>query len=88
MIQKIKLKITGRYGHFDNATWPLPFETSEDQNLEWTLRYGRPSKEDMLAAAGYISAYRRLYYKTKKDRDEVYRNFKYLEKVYKKKNKL
>jgi hypothetical protein len=38
----------------DGTTWPDPHDPS---NVEWELRYGEPTREQMLFAASVISAY-------------------------------
>jgi hypothetical protein len=43
--------------HFDGMAWPNPNDPHE---IEWALRYGTPSREQMLAAASFIAAYRQL----------------------------
>jgi len=45
------------YLHFDNMTWPHPHDPLE---VEWSLRYGTPSREQMRTAASIIAAYREL----------------------------
>ena len=36
----------------DGSSWPVP-----NGDLEWTLRYGEPTRRDLLAAASILSAY-------------------------------
>lgn len=40
------------------TAWPLI--PDDDHGLEWTLRYGTPTRSDMLCAAEVIAAYRAL----------------------------
>ena len=47
-----------------DTIWPNPTDPSD---LEWTLRYGMPTQEDLYLAASYIAAYRTLFDKTQKD---------------------
>jgi len=55
---------------FDNMTWPIP------DDIEWTLRYGKPTQEDIMFSASIVSAYRGLVMKNKKERDRVIRVLK------------
>jgi hypothetical protein len=41
----------------DGTVWPDPDDPGE---VSWRLRYGTPSKEDLLWAASVVSAYREL----------------------------
>ncbi len=45
------------YLHFGKMTWPHPHDPLE---VEWSLRYGAPSREQMRTAASIIAAYREL----------------------------
>lgn len=51
-----KSKKYGKYVRFEEPmkemTWPLP-----DQDLNWVLRYGNPTREQLLHAASILSAY-------------------------------
>lgn len=38
------------------TSWPMPGAT----DLEWVLRYGTPTRQDLLGAADIIAAYRAL----------------------------
>jgi hypothetical protein len=56
------------------TTWPAP-ETSGD--IEHALRYGEPTRSDLLVAASYIAAYRMLTLEhTATRRAEVVRQLK------------
>lgn len=48
-----------RHVRFDGMTWPDPRDPAE---VEWTLRYGRPTRGDLLTAASFIAAYKQLVY--------------------------
>lgn len=48
-------RVVKGYAHFDGMTWPLP-----DPELDWRLRYGKPSRDDFMKAAFIISAYASL----------------------------
>ena len=41
----------------DGTTWPNPLDPGD---VEWTLRYGAPTRAQMLHAASVLAAYRRL----------------------------
>lgn len=43
---------------FPQMCWPRPGDHMGE--LEWRLRYGEPSKQDMIVAAGVISAYTQM----------------------------
>lgn len=63
------MKRYGRWARFDEMTWPLP-EVEED-GVEWRLRYGTPTREDLLVAASYMHAYSSLVCSTQKERNKV-----------------
>lgn len=48
----------GRWMHVEDMAWPAPDDLGE---LEWRLRYGKPSRVDLLTAAGVISAYAQAF---------------------------
>ena len=50
----------------EDTTWPSPLDPNETQ---WRLRYGQPSKEDLLFAASVMSAYGYLFEMTQRDRN-------------------
>jgi hypothetical protein len=55
------VKRVGNNVILDNDTvWPLVEKDDEKGGLEWRLRYGNPSREDMLKAASIVSAYDNL----------------------------
>lgn len=63
-----------RVVNFDDGTcWPREDISSEEheESLEWRLRYGQPTRSDLLDAAGYIGAYGALLRKTQRRRNEV-----------------
>jgi hypothetical protein len=45
---------------FREMSWPRAGKYASD--LEWLLRYGDPTKSDLLAAAGIISAYQQMVF--------------------------
>jgi len=43
------------------TSWPMPGATDHHgSDLEWVMRYGQPSRQDLLSAAAVICAYRAL----------------------------
>lgn len=62
------LVFDGTYVHFDQMTWPNP---EDPLNVEWTLRYSTPTREQLLVAASMIAAYKQLV-----EDDQVRRNQK------------
>lgn len=54
------------YVHFDDMTWPHPHDPTD---VEWRLRYGEPTRSDLLVAASYIGAYRQLVDDAQRVRD-------------------
>jgi hypothetical protein len=42
---------------FDGMTWPNP---EDPLTVEWTLRYGAPSRKQLHVAASMIAAYKQL----------------------------
>lgn len=51
--------------------WPLP-----DQDLNWTLRYGNPTREQLLYAASILSAYHQAVVDPQKKRNFVFGELK------------
>lgn len=45
-------------------------------DAEWTLRYGEPTREDLLFAASILNAYRSLVLRTEKVRAEIVRELR------------
>jgi hypothetical protein len=52
----------------EGTTWPDPKDPNEIQH---TLRYGQPSREDLLVAASFIAAYGHLLAMPTRRRAEV-----------------
>jgi len=56
------------YASFDGMTFPLPGERMNE--CAWRLRYGKPTEQDAMYAAGILEAYCQLtVIDRKKDRD-------------------
>jgi hypothetical protein len=54
----------------DGTVWPNPTDPNE---VQWRLRFGTPSKLDLLVAASAMAAYRELTGQTHKRRSTVVR---------------
>lgn len=54
------------YLHFDSMAWPNP---DDPGGVEWRLRYGEPTRQDLLVATSYIGAYRQLVQDTQATRN-------------------
>jgi len=78
-IRKIKFRIFPRHVSWNGMVWPRYLE-HEDDSVQWRLRYGIPSKEDLLYAASVMAAYTALVDSTDKKRREVVRILKEVEK--------
>lgn len=50
-------KVNGSYLHFGGMTWPNPLDPNEVQRK---LRFGEPTKADLLVAAAFMDAYAHL----------------------------
>lgn len=73
-----KFTISKRHVSWDNMTWPRYLE-HEDDSVEGRLRYGTPSREDLLYAASVMAAYAALVGSTDKKRREVVRMLRAVE---------
>jgi hypothetical protein len=71
------LYVAGHYAHFDGMAWPL----TTDPDLEWTLRYGKPTRSQLLVAASVYSAYRQMIHDPRHQRDDVIRQLRKAEKA-------
>ena len=59
-----------KYTHVaDGMTWPQPGEAMGE--VEWRMRYNKPSREDILYAASVMSAYRQMVWDTQRKRNFV-----------------
>lgn len=59
--------------HFDGMTWPNPMDPTE---IEWRLRYGHPTREDILMAATFMAAYKELVFNTQERRNAKVRGIR------------
>ena len=57
----------------EGRTFPDPADPNE---VQWRLRYGTPTREDMMAAASVMSAYAALVYMPGRVRDGVIRDLR------------
>lgn len=55
----MKVQKYGRYVRINDTTWPYHIEKDED-SVQWRLRYGNPTREDLLFAASVMSAYQAI----------------------------
>ena len=62
------------YMIFDDMTWPKPGEKMGE--LEWRMRFGTPTKGDLLSAAAIIHAYRKMIFDTQKKRNMIIRELR------------
>jgi hypothetical protein len=60
-------------------TWPRVGESAGE--IQHVLRYGKPTREQLLLAAGIISAYQTLAYKSQRDRNYICKQLKEAEDV-------
>ena len=51
---------------FEGMTWPNP---DDPKGVQWRLRYGTPSREDLLVAASTMHAYAHLISLTQRERN-------------------
>lgn len=58
---------------FDGMTWPNPADPAE---VQWRLRYGQPSKVDLLVAASFMHAYAHLIALPQRERNERVRQIR------------
>jgi hypothetical protein len=55
------------YLRFDGMTWPNP---TDPRDVQWRLRYGTPTREDILAAASFMHAYAHLIDLPQRERNQ------------------
>jgi len=65
------VKQSGIFKIFGGMTWPSPCERLSE--MEWRLRHGIPSRNDMLCAASVMSAYTSLINSSQKHRNDICR---------------
>lgn len=70
----LKKSKDGAWARFDEMTWPMPSERLDE--VEHTLRYGEPSRSDLLKAASVIAAYRQMVSDPRRKRDAVVRRLR------------
>lgn len=59
--------MSNKYITIEDIAWPMP-----DNELEWNLRYGQPTRAELLQAASMLSAYSQMtLFDTKKKRDKI-----------------
>lgn len=52
---------------FEGMTWPNPTDPAD---VQWRLRYGQPSKADLLVAASFMHAYAHLIDLPQRERNQ------------------
>lgn len=64
------------YHHFDGMCWPLAGERSRE--IEWAIRHAPEmvTRNDLLAAASIISAYRQMIHDSERKRARVIRELR------------
>ena len=63
------LSASGIFLSFDGMCWPTAGVACAD--LEWVLRYGEPTKQELLCAASVLAAYRQMVYDGREKRQRV-----------------
>lgn len=51
---------------FEGMTWPNP---QDPDDVQWRLRYGEPTRADLLAAASVMAAYAHLVSMPRRERE-------------------
>lgn len=74
-----KPKTTNHYANFDGMTWPRISAGIGD--IEWALRYGEPTREEVLVAASVLNAYRALIKLGRVEREAIVRVLRSVEKA-------
>lgn len=54
-MSEVRTTANGGFAFFEDMTWPCPGKRMGD--LEWTLRYGTPTREDLLYAASIVASF-------------------------------
>lgn len=57
----------------DGTVWPNPADPTE---VQWRIRYGTPTRSDLLIAAAHMHAYQELVMQTDKRRTDVVRGLR------------
>lgn len=68
------LTIATATAHWDGTSWPRAGDPASE--LSWRLRYAEPTRGDILSAAGIVSAYRDLIWKTGRQREDIVRQLR------------
>jgi propanediol dehydratase small subunit len=64
----------GLWARFDEMTWPLPGDRMRE--VEHALRYGTPTREELLAAASVMQAYAQMVHDPRTKREHVIRTLR------------
>lgn len=62
------------YRVFSGQAWPVPGDRCTD--LQWQLRYGTLTKQDLLLAASYLAAFEQLVALPQRERNDVVRELR------------
>ena len=57
------------FRNFNGMCWPCPCVRMDE--LEYALRYGKPTKWELLAAASVLSAYRQMVFDPIRKRQKI-----------------
>ena len=66
-----KTRTNASHVYFDGMGWPKP-----DHDLGWRLRYGTPTRTDLLAAAAILDAYAQMVSDPTAKRQRVVRHIR------------
>lgn len=55
----------------DDSTWPVIEHDDDIDSVQWRLRYGTPTPEDIRYAASVIAAYEYLVYEASRDKSAL-----------------
>lgn len=58
----------------EDMTWPAPCDALDE--VQWTLRFAKPTRSDLLIAAGVMAAYNQMISDSKKKRDMIIRELR------------
>lgn len=70
----VKVVGKGSVARFDGMSWPVPGERLDE--VEHALRYGTPSRSEMLLAASVLEAYRQMVTDPRTKREHVIRTLR------------
>lgn len=68
-------QVLPHYVRFGEMTWPRA-SPDDAEEIVWRLRYGTPTRSDLLYAADAMQAYQSLVWKTRDRREEIIRELR------------